>query len=179
MTSDSVDSYFVVIEAETGRVVDEDDNRLLSGQPHAYIPLVMPRDGAPLIVRASSSNPLEAGTYTLSATPGPQHSIGTTTSNKLSSTDPINIDGSHRNTYFLTGHTPGQPVIVTLTSSAFDTYLQLTDGRNKLLDSNDDAPSAGGTNSRLSFTPNAHTNYLLQVTSLKASVTGLYTLSSE
>jgi hypothetical protein len=61
--------------------------------------LVMPKDGAPLIVRASSSNPLETGTYTLSATPGPQHSFGTTTSNKLSITDPVNFDGSHRNIF--------------------------------------------------------------------------------
>ena len=77
----------------------------------------------------------------------------------------------------MTGVTSGQQVQINLSSSDFDTYLELVNANTgQLIDYNDD--SNGSANSQLSFTVASGINYLVRATSYDAGVTGSYTIST-
>jgi kumamolisin len=77
--------------------------------------------------------------------------------------------------------TAGQQVAILLTSSAFDTYLNLIGPSGSVVAYNDDG--GGGTNSRIPATsgyfslPSSGT-YIIEVTSYAANATGNYTLTT-
>jgi hypothetical protein len=72
--------------------------------------------------------------------------------------------------------TAGQSVQVTMTSTAFNTFLYLFDPSGNSVDSNDDYPG-GGTNSRISFTADSSGTYKIWANSNDiVPVTGSYTL---
>lgn len=89
--------------------------------------------------------------------------------------------GARGSSYYTDRYTfssaPGRLVTITLTSSAFDTYLYLRNPAGTVITSDDD--SGGGTNSRISFTLPAGTagNYTIEVTSYGTYRSGAYTLS--
>ncbi len=176
MTSTAIDPFLAVVNAETGVAVDYDDDSFAANQLHAYLTLVVPESTAPLLVRTSTAEPLTTGAYTLTANPGPEVAVGTDKGGALSATDPVNSDGSHRDTYLLTGHTFGRALTVSLNSTAIDAYLQVFDGNNTLLHANDDIPGQETTNASLTFTPTKGRYYLIQATSFSGDETGNYTL---
>jgi murein DD-endopeptidase MepM/ murein hydrolase activator NlpD len=102
---------------------------------------------------------------------------GQTLSGQLSSSDGNNP--TRNSTYFddyrLTGLTAGQQVQLDLSSTAFDSYLQLVnESTGQVIDSNDDY--GGSTNSRLTFTPQTGVSYLARATSFNPSGIGAYSL---
>ncbi|HLM69021.1 MAG TPA: hypothetical protein VK358_15890, partial [Longimicrobium sp.] len=104
---------------------------------------------------------------------------GETVSGRLEGSDPKLPDNSHYDTYVYQG-TPGEQIIITLTSGDFDTYLRwgrMQGQQFQLLGTDDDA--AGGTNSRMQVTLDQSGTYAIQANSLSANVTGNYTLAVE
>ncbi|MDT7602263.1 MAG: hypothetical protein QOF61_260 [Acidobacteriota bacterium] len=117
--------------------------------------------------------------------------IPQTVNGTLSNTDCANpIDGSFYDAYSFTG-TAGQQVVITMTSTAFDTYLYLMRPGETTISSDpnvtiQDDDSAGGTNSRLPslttslfFTGTLPTTgtYTILANSFDVGATGAYTLS--
>jgi hypothetical protein len=74
----------------------------------------------------------------------------------------------------------GKVLEINLTSSDFDTYLEVFDGTENYLDSYQsivDYNSGEGTNSRLIFTPQADRNYILRVSNRNSDKVGAYKLN--
>ncbi len=73
--------------------------------------------------------------------------------------------------------TAGQPCVLELESSAFDTYLALTDATAKAaIAANDDVAPGNTQVSRIDFTPEQTGTFTVIVTSANAGETGPYTL---
>lgn len=95
----------------------------------------------------------------------------------LQRSDGVLEDGSYYDCYRLQG-TAGRPVIVSLASDDFDTYLAVVEGSEcrggDTVDTDDDG--GGDTNSRLMFTP-GNGSYSIRANSLRDGETGAYRLS--
>lgn len=143
-------------------------------------------DAGPYIVRANSLFGGETGAYTLTvnrvgggATAGADGTIGPNqqVAGRLERGDQTLGDGSYYDLYTYRGQ-PGEEILITLTSDAFDAYLRVgeREGNNFVLtDSNDDG--AGGTNAQLQVRVPASGIYLIQANSYSEGETGSYTLA--
>jgi hypothetical protein len=172
-----IDSYLYIINAETGEVEFHDDDG--GGGLNSRVTF-SPRDGVLYYVRAGSAVVGETGAYTLStqaAAPPPSITCPQIIFGMLSNTDPIdpNSGGVHYvDDYELVGVGGGQILVVTLTTAAFDAYLQIIDGDSQaILFENDDF---SGTNSAISFTTQAGQSYIIRASSFGIAETGSYTL---
>ena len=134
-------------------------------------------------IQANSLRPDVTGGYTLAVerangvpTGAQTIAMGQTVSGRLDASDPQLSDNSHYDLYVYRG-APGERVLVTMTSSAFDTYLgwgRLAGTRFEAIANDDD--SGGGTNSQLIGTVGPSGTYAVQANSLGAGATGAYTL---
>jgi hypothetical protein len=105
--------------------------------------------------------------------------VGQTVEGRLGSADPRLSDGSHFHLWTFTARC-GERVRVILRSNDFDAFLSvglLTGDWCDPESCTTDDDSAGGTDSRVDFTPPADGRYTIRVNSLGASETGAYTLS--
>jgi Bacterial pre-peptidase C-terminal domain len=102
-------------------------------------------------------------------------SCGASSNGSLANTDCALSDGSYWDAFSFTG-VVGQQVTITMTSSAFNTYLFLLrpDGTTDVAQDND---SGGGTNARITFTIDEAGAWFIIANSLTASQFGAYTLS--
>ncbi len=122
--------------------------------------------------------------YNLSLAATPVYSIGSlslnqTQSGSLSTTDRANPtrSGSFSDDYRLSGFSTGQQVQLNMSSTAFDSYLQLVnESTGQVIQFDDD--SGGNNNSRLTFTAQSGVNYLVRATSYGSNSTGSYTLNA-
>jgi 3'-phosphoadenosine 5'-phosphosulfate sulfotransferase len=144
--------------------------------------------GGTYTIRANSLAANTTGPYTLSvqASGGGQAvaaggviRAGQNVTGRLERSDPRLPDNSHYDSYVYQG-TPGEQILITMTSTEFDTYLRWGRGQGsqfQLLGTDDDA--GGGTNSRMQVTVDASSTYTIQANSLAANTTGAYTLAVE
>ncbi len=144
--------------------------------------------GGTYTIRANSLAANTTGAYTLSVeSTGTGQAVaaggviraGQNVSGRLDTSDPRLPDNSHYDSYVYEG-TPGEQILITLTSPEFDTYLRWGRGQGsqfQLLGTDDDA--GGGTNARMQVTVDASGTYTIQANSLAANTTGAYTLSVE
>ncbi|HEU0014133.1 MAG TPA: caspase family protein [Longimicrobium sp.] len=103
--------------------------------------------------------------------------IGQTRSGTLSRSDAMLADSSFYDTYTYQGRA-GERVRISMTSSAFDTYLALgriVNGNFQEVEADDDGGT--GTNSLIVATLPANGTYLIRANSLGAGQTGAYSLS--
>lgn len=88
-------------------------------------------------------------------------------------------DGSYYDDYTFYA-TAGTRVVITMRSSAFDTYLNIGRGTGsdfQSLASNDDKPGSSGTDSEIEYTIPTTGQYTIRANSLMEEKTGNYTLS--
>lgn len=108
------------------------------------------------VIRATALNGAGGGAYTLAVARGPEPApaqaieIGATVQGELAAGDGKSESGGFADAYRFSGR-EGQRVRIDMSSSDFDTYLQLFDDSRVSLDEDDDG-AAEGTNSRLTFT---------------------------
>lgn len=108
------------------------------------------------VIRATALNAAGSGAYTLALAEGPEPApsqpieIGATVQGELTASDGKSESGRAADAYRFSGR-EGQRVRIDMSSSDFDTYLQLFDD-NRLSLAEDDDGAAEGTNSRLTFT---------------------------
>jgi subtilisin family serine protease len=177
----SFDTFLVLINANTGRVLDynNDSNNTLNSQLNFTA-----EAGVNYIIRSTSITPGATGDYNLTTNFGTATPVTLIGSNNaltgtLASTDPINptLAGRFSDDYFLRGVVPGQAVQVNL-DAEFDTYLQIVNAdTGVVITSNDDA--SGFFSAQVGFRVEADTNYLIRATSFDKDVTGTYTLTTQ
>jgi hypothetical protein len=179
--SSDFDTYLQLINAATGQVIAYNDDANSSQNSQLMFTV---QSGMNYLVRATSYDSNVTGNYSLRASKytaisRTNLSPGQTLSGNLTSTDGRDTlrFGPYADDYLLTGVTSGQQVQINLSSSDFDTYLELVNANTgQLIDYNDD--SYNSVNSQLSFTVASGINYLVRATSYDAGVTGSYTIST-
>lgn len=108
------------------------------------------------VIRATALNGAGEGAYTLAVAQGPEPApaqaieIGATVQGELAAGDGKSESGRFADAYRFSGR-EGQRVRIDMSSSDFDTYLQLFDDSRVSLAEDDDG-AAEGTDSRLTFT---------------------------
>lgn len=168
-----------------GRMVDgafvqlaENDDGADSGL-NSRLLFTAPENGEYLI-RVTPLNPTDAGAYSLSLQEGPPAAaaqsiaIGATVEGELTEADGKSESGSPADAWRFEGR-EGQRVRIDMTSSDFDTYLELFDENRVSLEQDDDG-GAEGTDSRLTFTLPTTGAYVIEARAF-AEATGAYSLS--
>lgn len=132
------------------------------------------------LIRVTPLSGAGEGAYTLGLAEGPEPAaaqdieIGATVEGRLTETDGKSENGVPADAYRFSGR-EGQRIRIDMSSSDFDTYLQLFDeNRSSLAEDDDGAPE--GTDSRLNFTLPSTGTYVLEARAF-ANATGDYSLS--
>ncbi len=161
---------------------DSDDDG--GGGTNSQITTTVPSGGV-YRIRANSLGANATGDYTLSVqsdASSPTSDVltaGQTITGQLDTSDTQASDDSYFDVYFYEGR-PGERLLITLTSSDFDTYLEWAREEAsgfETVDSDDDG--AGNTNSRLEVTVDRAGRYAILANSYAGGQTGRYTLSIE
>jgi hypothetical protein len=132
------------------------------------------------LIRATAVNAAGEGAYALGVAEGPEPSpaeaieIGATVQGELTSTDGKSESGRAADAYRFQGR-EGQRVRIEMSSSNFDTYLQLFDDNRVSLAEDDDGGSEG-TDSRLTFTLPRTGAYIIEARAFSED-TGAYSLT--
>ncbi|MEM9479094.1 MAG: serine protease [Verrucomicrobiota bacterium] len=163
--------FVAIVNAETGEAM------AVGGGSVSFTPI----DGLSYIIRVSTGDELDTGSFTLSLSEPSLESIavgGSVTEflTTADETDP-NFPGFvyYKDDYLLTGATVGQSITVSMSTGAFDTFLFLIDlNTGAIIDSDDD--SGSGFNSLLTFTVSGGVSYLIRATSAFEGETGAYFL---
>ena len=138
--------------------------------------------GINYIVRATSFGVEGTGNYTLESSvgtlvAGTPLAAGESATGILSAADPANPNrpGTAADDFLLTGLRPGQEITLNYTSEDFDPFVALLNANTgEVIATNDDGGS--GLNSRLNFTVQPGTDYVVRATSFAANATGDYRL---
>ncbi len=104
-------------------------------------------------------------------------SAGSTLSGSLASTDctsTVRTGGMYYDNFTFSA-TAGTTYTITMTSTAFDTYLHLLNSGGTSVAFDDDGN--GGTNSKITYTPSASGTYTIHATSYSAGATGSYSVA--
>ncbi|MGB5960268.1 MAG: S8 family peptidase [Coleofasciculaceae cyanobacterium] len=177
----SFDTALVLINANTGRVLDYNNNS--NGTLNSQLNFTA-EAGVNYILRSTSFTAGATGEYSLTTnvgTPTPVTIIGSNNviTGTLATTDSINptLAGRFSDDYFLRGVVAGQAVQVNL-AAEFDTYLQIVNAdTGVVITSNDDAN--GFFSAQVGFRIEADTNYLIRATSFAKDATGTYILTTQ
>ncbi|MGC1395554.1 MAG: S8 family peptidase, partial [Coleofasciculaceae cyanobacterium] len=177
----SFDTALVLINANTGRVLDYNNNS--NGTLNSQLNFTA-EAGVNYILRSTSFTAGATGEYSLTTnvgTPTPVTIIGSNNviTGTLATTDSINptLAGRFSDDYFLRGVVAGQAVQVNL-AAEFDTYLQIVNAdTGVVITSNDDAN--GFFSAQVGFRIEADTNYLIRATSFTKDATGTYILTTQ
>jgi hypothetical protein len=145
--------------------------------------------GGEYAIRVNSVAAGETGDYTLNVERGqtarrqprtaPAATIrsGQSVQGQLTASDPKLGDNSYYDLYTYQG-TPGEAIEITMSSSAFDAYLGGGGSEAEAVSGGDtDDDGAGGTDARLRVEVGPSGRYVIRANSLRADVTGAYTLS--
>jgi hypothetical protein len=163
----------------------EDDDG--GGDTNARLTITVGADSS-YAVRATSYEGGESGAYTLTVIPARlpdepipvvQLSVGATVQSRLDATDPELDDGSYYDLYELRG-TPGEQVVITLSSSEFDAYLYggRWDGASWTTEAASD-DGGGQRNARLVVRLGTDGSYWIRANSFDPARVGSYTLRAE
>ncbi|HEU0079082.1 MAG TPA: hypothetical protein VFQ76_15620, partial [Longimicrobiaceae bacterium] len=164
-------------------VVDSDDDG--AGGTNSRLQVTVDASGT-YAIQANSLRANTTGGYTLrvesaggTPTGAAAIAMGQTVSGRIDTSDPKLSDNTHYDLYVYRGR-PGEQVLVTLRSTAFDAYLAWgrMAGDDFTSEATDD-DSGGGTNSQLVATVGSSGTYAIQANTLRAGETGSYTLSVE
>jgi hypothetical protein len=130
------------------------------------------------VVQAGALRPGGAGAYSLTLSEGPPPieaaaiGLGETVRGELTEEDAESVEGGRADAYRFTGR-EGQRVRIDMTSTQFDTYLELfNDDQASLATDDDGGPE--GTNSRLTFTLPSDGSYVFEARGFSSSATGAY-----
>jgi hypothetical protein len=179
MRSGDFDTFLTVgrMEGDEMELIVRDDDS--GGGTNSRAEFTVDRDG-PIFIAANALSEGMTGSYTIelaAAGGGERITAGQSRTGSLASSDPRLADSSYYDTYTYQGR-QGERLTVSLTSSAFDTYLsvgQVVDGRYREIASNDD--SNGGTNSEVEVTLPAAGTYQIRANSYEKGQTGAYALA--
>jgi hypothetical protein len=198
LRSSAFDTYLNVGTMSGGTFNSSDTDDDGAGGTDSRVSVAVPAGGV-LVIRANSLAGGSTGAYTIQvesggggAAPGPVQrpqpggggasgtiAPGQTIRGELTSSDMRLADNSYADDYRYTGNA-GDQIVITLRSTAFDTYLVWGSGTGSSFASDKtDDDGAGGTDSQLTVTVGSSGSYTIRANSLAANSTGAYTLSVE
>lgn len=137
-------------------------------------------DAGTYVIRAAGLNASSTGAYSLTLSEGPAPiearaiRIGETIRGELTDDDGLSANEVHADAYRFSG-TKGQRVRIDMTSTAFDTYVELFDDNRVSLATDDDG-GPEGTNSRLIFTLPSDGSYVIEARAF-SDARGRYSLA--
>lgn len=154
---------------------------------NSYLVFTAPSNGE-YVIRTAPLDGSTEGDYELGLAEGPPPmvtqpiAIGDTVEGRLEAGDGANDSGQRADAYSFTG-TAGQRITVTMSSDAFDTYLELfannaDEGGRYSVDTDDDG-AGEGTNSRLTYSLSADGEYVIEARAFGGEGDGAYTLTFE
>ncbi len=178
--TNNFDTYLQLVNADTGTVIDFDDDGGLGFNSQLTFTA---QQGVDYIVRATSWGSGATGDYSLTSNVGVLYEaaplgLNETISGTLDGTD-LNNDlrsGRLYDGYFLNDLVAGREVQIDLNSGNFDTYVQLVNANTGTVINFDD-DGGSGLNSRLTFTPQQGVDYIVRATSWGLNATGNYSLN--
>lgn len=156
-----------------------------AGGLNSYLVFTAPGDGD-YVIRTAPLGGTGEGGYTLALAEGPPPlearpiAVGDAVDGELNGSDGGNQIGQRADAYSFTA-TAGQRIVATLSSEAFDTYLELFSedlgdtGRYSI--ASDDDGAGEGTNSRLTYTIPSDGQYSLEARAFTGEGEGAYTLT--
>jgi len=160
-----------------------------AGGLNSYLIFTAPSNGE-YVIRASPLDGTTGGDYEVSLSEAPPPlvarpiAIGETVEASLDDSDGGNAFGQRADAWSFTG-TAGQRIVATMSSDAFDTYLELFSensdeaGGRYALDSDDDG-AGEGTNSRLTYTIPSDGQYTIEARAFSGTEEdGAYTITFE
>lgn len=159
-----------------------------AGGLNSYLIFTAPSSGE-FVIRAAPLGDSAEGDYELALSEAPPPlvarpiTVGDTVEGSLDDGDGGNQFGTRADAYAFTG-TAGQRIVATMSSDAFDTYLELFSensdeaGGRYALDSDDDG-AGEGTNSRLTYTIPSDGQYTIEARAFTGEGEGAYTLTFE
>ena len=191
MNSTQFNAYLFLVQGNYpgGTIVAQDNNG--GGGNNARIPatsgfLTLAATGTYTIL-ANSFSAGESGTYSLSLTSNAPDactqstpiSLGQTINGVLTNSDCLVDSNYYTDKYSFSG-TTGQQIVISMNSSAVDTYLLLYTSSGQFLTSDNDG--GGGTNSRIPATSGSYTlpstgSYIIEASTNPAFQTGAYSVS--
>jgi len=175
LLSDDFSPSIEIVQAETGALLGEGTERV-----HVQV-----SDWSPLLVRVTTNNIAETGSFALSVEKQTLSKGQTLTNAELTIDDPV--DSSYSETYYadsyaLRGYTDGETVTITMTSpdwDALDPWLALINAvTGEIILENDDM-STGVSDAQLVFTYDVDVPVIIRATSYGPEQVGSYTLSAE
>jgi len=174
------DAYLYLL-GSTGQTLAFDDDG--NGGTNAKI-VFSPTTSGTLTIHASSYSQGEVGGYTVAVAQSSGACLSSTTAigvgssanGALAATDCISVvrTGSYYDNFTFAAKA-GIRYTITLTASAYDTYLYLLNSTGQTLAYDDDGN--GGTNAKLIYTPTASGTLTIHATSYDTGATGNYTVS--
>jgi hypothetical protein len=184
LTSDDFDAYLRWGRDSGGTFesLEYDDDS--AGGTNARLEVTLTSAGS-YTIQANSYGADATGGYTLSVegvgagASLPQLRVGQPVRGSMTASDPVLSDNSHYKLYVYQGR-PGEQVLVTLRSSAFDAYLhtgRMVGGDFESESTDDDG--GGGTDSQILATVGSGGALTVQANTLRAGETGQFTLSVE
>lgn len=177
-SSGSFDTYLLLFTASARRIAENNDN---TTNTNSQIKAILP--AGDYVVAANSNPPNVTGPYALTSSASTAEITncedvfagpGITTSQSLSSSD-CTVNGVFSDD-FIVFLQSGQTITVSMTSSAIDSYLEITAaGGTTILGQNDNADGTTQ-NAQLTFTAGPTSYYFVKARSAAAGATGAYTL---
>ncbi|MEB3359991.1 MAG: peroxidase family protein [Synechococcales bacterium] len=176
------DTYLQLVDVDTNAVIDFDDD----DGPGFNAQLVFTvQANTNYVIRATSFDSGATGSYSINFNDGhlipvpiPFIDNRETLQGSLTTDDFTNPDrpGSFRDDFFFEDPVVGERIQVDLVGN-FDPYLQLINANTGDVIAFDD-DSGTGLNARLTFTPQANTEYIFRATSFDDNVTGNYSITT-
>ncbi|HWV56874.1 MAG TPA: DUF4344 domain-containing metallopeptidase [Longimicrobiales bacterium] len=183
MRSSEFDTYLSGGRVQDGAFIQEAANDDGAGGTDSQLTAVTDAAGT-YAIRANTLYGGVTGTYTLTVQAAGQLpqgvrpiAVGQTVSGLFTASDPRLGDNSHYHDYIYRGQ-PGEQIVVTMRSAAFDAYLmggRFDNNQFVAEQSNDDG--AGGTDAQLTATVGANGTYAIRANTLFGGNTGAYTLA--
>jgi hypothetical protein len=183
-TSTAVDAYLILFNQAGFAVAVNDDDFYASPSTNSRIKALIPAGN--YVVAASSLDAKDVGAYSITSTTTATSidncedvfiARGMSVPQALTSTDCVNSGFYSDDVYVYL--IAGQSVTVTMTSSAFDTYLEIYNitGTTPTLVGSNDNKDATTTDAQLVFTATTSDFYLIAPTTKASGVLGAYTLA--
>jgi subtilase family serine protease len=183
LTSDDIDSYLQLIDANTGEIVAEDDDSSTGSNSRLRFKAL---EGVNYIVRVSSYRKSEVGTYQLfTRSDVPPSPVGTISAANGSVTgslsnensyDPTDYRNYYINDYQLTDAIPGEVVTLQMNATNLNGRIQLIDADTEKIIK--EKYGDGQQTTDLSFVATEGINYKIRVSSASQEQTGNYQLSA-
>ena len=181
-SAQGLDDLVMLIDAETGVLVAQADDRRPPILDNDAILRFMPVAGQRYLLRLTSAVDSDTGSYTLRASADPAAvplvPLPGERASSLVASDEIDAFGAYKKEFLLASGAAGTPVRVRMESAALDCYLTVLDAATRRVVTENDDASGTTTDAEVAFDLRSGSRYLVVATSYDPGEIGSFTLTS-